>query len=873
MRMQISSRSVPAWLAGTAAAAAVFLSYAATSGRTETRGGVAPSVQIGAAAASSRLDAAKANGAGRLVAGITPSTERQVFGGHVQQRPLPANLRIPLQPSEGHWLRTGTDTSAQRANLLRRPSVRASGGRSALVAAAACDVNRFGGLSGDALVTAIKTSETGCINELFGLKGATAQRTFNEAKMVTVANALRTSSLSYDGTNAGSTLQLVLYMRAGYYVQFYDDAVGNYGSALASAVRGALDAYIGNANFGRVDNVHGEVLAEVVTLIDSSGENARYLSTVSRLLDGYNTSYNAHYWMKAAVNNAYTVLFRGHDNDAFRAAVQANSAIVDTLNRFVTRHFAQLGGEQDYLVANAGREMGRFLQYDGAVRTKVRPLAKSMLDRSQITGNTAKLWMGVGEMVDFHDKANCSYYQLCDYTARIDAAVLPVRHQCSSTLRIRAQALTATELAQSCATVAGQEAYFHQQLATGKRPVANDNNSALEMVVFRSSDDYGTYAGALYGIDTNNGGMYLEGNPSVPGNQARFIAYQAEWLLPKFEIWNLTHEYVHYLDGRFDMFGDFNAAMSQKTVWWVEGLAEYLSYSYRKEDYVRAREQAATGAYKLSQIHGNDYASGSTRVYQWGYLAVRYMFEKRRGDVDSILGYFRPGNYTGYGTFMTGIGTRYDQAFAGWLPCAADPQSTTCGNTPPVASFSAVTSGTQVLFRSTATDANGRVVSQHWDFGDGSSSTLKDVLKTYSRAGTYQAKLTVTDDHGASHTLARAITVVATPVCPASDVRVLGRNCMRSGLSAQAGQTLYFYIQVPAGVKRLSFGLIGASDSGNPDLYVSTTGWASPASFTHRSATRNRIEQVVLTNPAAGYVYVSVHAHTAITRTVLRSEY
>ncbi|PPJ44561.1 peptidase, partial [Rhizobium sp. KAs_5_22] len=84
------------------------------------------------------------------------------------------------------------------------------------------------------------------------------------------------------------------------------------------------------------------------------------------------------------------------------------------------------------------------------------------------------------------------------------------------------------------------------------------------------------YAGAIFGIDTNNGGMYLEGDPSAPGNQARFIAYEAEWLRPTFEIWNLTHEYVHYLDGRFDMWGDFQAAMQQKTVWWVEGFAEYL---------------------------------------------------------------------------------------------------------------------------------------------------------------------------------------------------------------------------------------------------------------------------------------------------------
>jgi microbial collagenase len=35
--------------------------------------------------------------------------------------------------------------------------------------------------------------------------------------------------------------------------------------------------------------------------------------------------------------------------------------------------------------------------------------------------------------------------------------------------------------------------------------------------------------------------------------------------------WNLEHEYVHYLDGRFDMEGDFAAATAKPTVWWIEG--------------------------------------------------------------------------------------------------------------------------------------------------------------------------------------------------------------------------------------------------------------------------------------------------------------
>ena len=46
-------------------------------------------------------------------------------------------------------------------------------------------------------------------------------------------------------------------------------------------------------------------------------------------------------------------------------------------------------------------------------------------------------------------------------------------------------------------------------------------------------------------MNTDNGGMYLEGSPNVAGNQARFVAYEAEWKQPDFHVWNLQHEYVH----------------------------------------------------------------------------------------------------------------------------------------------------------------------------------------------------------------------------------------------------------------------------------------------------------------------------------------
>ncbi|XKM05941.1 hypothetical protein HF313_22830 [Massilia atriviolacea] len=54
-------------------------------------------------------------------------------------------------------------------------------------------------------------------------------------------------------------------------------------------------------------------------------------------------------------------------------------------------------------------------------------------------------------------------------------------------------------------------------------------------------------------IPTHNGGMYLEGFPGQPGNQAKFIANQKD----SGGIHNLKHELVHFLDAGFNLHSDF----------------------------------------------------------------------------------------------------------------------------------------------------------------------------------------------------------------------------------------------------------------------------------------------------------------------------
>ncbi|MFF5770990.1 collagenase [Streptomyces californicus] len=549
---------------------------------------------------------------------------------------------------------------------------KADGNFSAKASAAACDPADFTGRTGADLVRQIKASSVDCVNTLFSLTGENARLAFREAQMTTVAYALRDNAAYYPGDGSTGTPQLVLYLRAGYYVQWYNpDVVGPYGATLRTAIRSGLDSFFASPRSRDVTDENGDTLSEAVILIDSAQENARYLAVVKRLLADYTSAWNGFNRMLAAVNNVYTVTFRGHQVPAFVSAVEADPSLLDSLHRFAADHLSLLDGDHAYLASNAGRELGRFLQHP-SLRAKARPLAADLLRKTSLTGPTAPLWVGVAEMADYYDKANCSEYGVCDLQERLKREVLPVRHTCSPSIRILAQQMTSAELNASCTSLIQQDAYFHR-IAKDNGPVADDNNTTIEVIAYDSSADYQTYAGAMYGIDTNNGGMYLEGDPAAAGNQPRFIAYEAEWLRPEFHIWNLNHEYTHYLDGRFTMHGDFTENMSTPTVWWVEGFAEYISYHYRGEPYAAAMTEAGKGTYALSTLFGTDYSHDTTRVYRWGYLAVRYMLEKHPADMDKVLGHYRTGQWAAARTYLTStIGTRYDSDFRSWLAgCAA----------------------------------------------------------------------------------------------------------------------------------------------------------------------------------------------------------
>jgi PKD repeat protein len=76
-------------------------------------------------------------------------------------------------------------------------------------------------------------------------------------------------------------------------------------------------------------------------------------------------------------------------------------------------------------------------------------------------------------------------------------------------------------------------------------------------------------------------------------------------------------------------------------------------------------------------------------------------------------------------------------------------------NQPPNADFDVHCDKLACSFTDKSRDADGVIVSWHWDFGDGATSSDPSPQHTYAQRGHYQVTLTVNDDDGASDTKTR----------------------------------------------------------------------------------------------------------------------
>ncbi|WP_440053335.1 collagenase [Pseudoalteromonas sp. T1lg65] len=726
------------------------------------------------------------------------------------------------------------------------------------IVATNCDLNALAAASSSQIVNAITTQGGDCINDLFNAASGIQQQVFTNSKMLAAAEAAQSRAQQYVGGGDADLQALFLFIRAGFYVEFYNDNV-SFSDNIQSEVKLAIDAFTGNEHFYDNNDAHGKLLGEVITTMDSSELQHAYLPIVKTWLQKWNPDYAQNWNMRRAVNGIFTILFRGQWNNEFVKLIENDQQLVTLLEDFTTKSW-MIGSDSEYLIVNAASELARLKTYTGTpIQPEVDKALKALFERYESYGYGDAIWLAAADVASYY--ADCSVFGICGFENDLESKVLGQRHSCSDTIKVRAQELTALQLSSACDTMAAEETRFHSMLETGRQPVGDDNNSFLQVNIFNSSADYKKYAKAIFKIDTNNGGMYLEGDPSRVGNVANFVAYEADYAKADHYIWNLEHEYVHYLDGRFDLYGDFNAP-TKAIVWWSEGVAEYIANLNDNQDAIDTIKDGST--YRLTDIFATTYDGfDQDRIYRWGYLAVRFMFERHFDEVKAMLAETRVGNWNAYQSRMDKWAAEYDSEFTQWTQDLAGGV-----NNAPIAVINGPYNGdiiSPIQFSSAGSgDPDGDAISYRWNFGDGSQSSEASPQYQYASAGEYTVTLTVTDSRGLSHQ-------VTTQALVEGNSSNELENGVAIAIEGEQNEEQFYTITVPSGAKQLAITLSGGS--GDADLYVRAGQAPNKDEYDCRPYKNGNDESCIEAQPQATTYYVMVRGYNAYAGVSLKASY
>lgn len=408
-----------------------------------------------------------------------------------------------------------------------------------------------------------------------------------------------------------------------------------------------------------------EALASMLIVVDSIRQLAIAAPDVFAILYSFSADKSDSYYYRKAINNIFVAMAGHSQTKAFYDVIESDSSYIHRLSGFITNNEWAIGTDSEQLLGNAARELARLVKTEDAETKKVVvDTLDSLLKRYPLGGKSDRIWVGIAEMVDAYASDYLEQLGLSNSKSVLKQRIMTFSYDCRGPARILAQEMTEAQAITSCETLNLKEDDFHQTVNTGYQPVADDHSDSVDVIVFKTKSDYSTYSSFLFDNTTNNGGQFLERDPSKQGNVPRFVAYQNGWD-DDFSILNLEHEYVHYLDGRFNQYGDFHDTMREGSiVWWLEGFAEYMYY---KEGYNAALVLGKEKTHTLADVFSTNYSDGLNRVYRWGYLAVRFMIEKHPEDVTELLGYSRTGQYKEWVKLLERLGPAYNTEFHSWL--------------------------------------------------------------------------------------------------------------------------------------------------------------------------------------------------------------
>ena len=754
------------------------------------------------------------------------------------------------------------------------------------------------------LASAVSEASHHCYSDWFSAPADSLDDIYSEASLSRIQIALNQAIASYRGEaeQARKLENLGEFVRAAYYVRS-NAQQPDFSQALGQRFAQSINAFLANPHALDQGREQVGAMKSLTLMVDNVKQLPLTMDAQLAALRHFNRETAQDTQWVDGLNNLFRAMAGHTARNDFYQYMANHTQHIDTLAAFARDNAWALDTDASFLVYNAVRETGRLLASPNqATKEKALRAMQQVMEQNPLGSEHDKLWLAAVEMMSFYAPEGLNGLDIEQAKRDLAARVLPNRHECQGPAIIRSQDLTQDQAIRACDVLAEKEADFHQVANTGYQPVADDSNERVEVAVFANNSSYVDYSSFLFGNTTDNGGQYLEGNPAQAGNVARFVAYRYD-NGEALSILNLEHEYVHYLDARFNQYGSFSDNLAHGyVVWWLEGFAEYMHY---KQGYEAAIGIIASGKMSLSDVFATTYSHDTNRVYRWGYLAVRFMLEEHPREVDSLLALSRTGQFAEWAEQAQLLGEQYNGEFSRWLDSvSSEPQQPEPNPDPnPVeptepsdqvkqlaANQSVVLSGAayseQLYYVDVPENTTHFDVAIHGDsqgdadlyisfekeahyydfeysqYGDGSNEivTFEQEQSGYIKPGRYYISIAGRSDFNDVALKASLETEIPAP--PSQEQDDLTPVVLKSGQARTltVHQQRYAAVYVPQSVQQVRVWLTDKSGRGNVDLYASQTYWPTEGQYEYASNYWGSNEYLELSVKEAGYVHFSLVA-------------
>ncbi|MCD2469142.1 collagenase [Streptomyces sp. MBT42] len=617
----------------------------ATAADTDARATAVPAASTGAPAPRAEHGANPFDEVERLA-----TAPRKTFG----PAPAPGSLAAGRVPGRAPVAATAARTALSAAGMTT-----AAGVPCTLDGITGLGPEQFADFLADPAVLA-----DGCLRGLIWTWDARLAPVMSDAHVQAVARRISGLAAAHDGRNSSHLEEMFTYLHAVAYHDYSRDEIDTTDAPTVNAVRQAVADFGNAARTFDVTKNNALTLREALYAASAPGLRQHQLGLIKRVLATMDPSHTATHldpsWAGAALaalSVNYLGVYPGNQDAAFQAATAADPAY-----RAVFKAFAGYGHlkgtANDWVARDALGEYGRFGEIP-SLRTETTAGLGGLLGQTVTTfGRGSQQWAKVVSWLNYFDA--CRPYGVCK--ADIEAQIFPYTYTYDNgAIKVRTglDRATVDQLYYASKQVKAQ---FHRVVGT-EQPLAGDPNTTLTIVLYGSRADYENYHPILTGMDTNNGGIYIE-------RGATFYTYQRR--VPQDSSLTLEelfrHEYTHYLNGRYAVPGFFGEGpwyQGDRTTFMDEGTAEFFDGATRS-DGIKVRKSLVRGIINdtagggprmnLRQILNATYDGDGFRFYNYAGTFFEFLWNEKPSLIREMYTHLRNNDVAAYDAWRVRLG-------------------------------------------------------------------------------------------------------------------------------------------------------------------------------------------------------------------------